>query len=299
MPSVSTWDRDDLRVVQEAPSDLIFAKINRWLFSDSIMLLRPSRIRNLVVGFLFLHLGSLAAQTGSSSSLHATFSPQPEYPEEARRHHLEGHGTFILTIEPDGPVSSVNAAEGIGAPLLDKAAIAAFLRWQFPPQTESHKVRVPLTFTLNKNEPDEGSFPAKTDKTIGDFDVAHSANPTSLVFEIIHFASFMLPNILLLAASIILLCKNPRLTGLFHLAFTSSWFLVDLFDAGLSSPLVFGRLGATLASFHQSGTIHLGSTSLLTFRLWCSILNQLFLIVFTVLLLFYALRRNDVPRNVS
>ncbi len=61
-----------------------------------------------------------------------TSTPQPDYPYEARRHWIEGHGLFVLRVQiRTGLVKTVMVERSTGSPLLDNAAVAALKRWRF------------------------------------------------------------------------------------------------------------------------------------------------------------------------
>ena len=75
------------------------------------------------------------------------YAPRPEYPSEARVHYLQGSGSFILHVRPDGTVSRVQVEDSTGAPLLDQTAIAAYSKWRFKPGRVK-AVRVPVSFTM-------------------------------------------------------------------------------------------------------------------------------------------------------
>src|SRR5262249_11794346 len=78
----------------------------------------------------------------------AVFAPKPEYPYEARRHHLTGSGLLILHINQAGEVSSIDLAKSTGHKILDDAMIRAFQQWRFIPG-KFIKVRVPFRYTMN------------------------------------------------------------------------------------------------------------------------------------------------------
>ncbi|TMP93686.1 MAG: energy transducer TonB [Verrucomicrobia bacterium] len=75
------------------------------------------------------------------------YAPRPEYPYEARLHYLQGSGSFILRVRPDGTVARVDVEDSTGAPLLDQTAIAAYSKWRFKPGRVK-AVRVPVSFTM-------------------------------------------------------------------------------------------------------------------------------------------------------
>lgn len=75
------------------------------------------------------------------------YAPRPEYPYKSRAHLSQGRGTFILRVRPDGSVARVDVEDSTGAPLLDRAAIAAYSRWRFKPGRVT-AVRIPTDFTM-------------------------------------------------------------------------------------------------------------------------------------------------------
>ncbi len=79
----------------------------------------------------------------------AVYAPRPNYPYEARAHHLQGSGVAILKIDPaTGNVTNAEMAASTSIPILDDAATSTFRRWRFKPGTVS-KVRIPITFSLS------------------------------------------------------------------------------------------------------------------------------------------------------
>jgi TonB family protein len=79
----------------------------------------------------------------------AVNAPRPNYPYEARAHHLQGSGIAILTVDPaTGNVTNVVMRASTGVPSLDDAAISTFRRWRFKPGIVT-KVRVPINFVLS------------------------------------------------------------------------------------------------------------------------------------------------------
>jgi TonB family protein len=56
---------------------------------------------------------------------------EPEYPQSAREHNIEGNVTARLTIATDGTVSNVEITGG--PPELVDAAVKAFQQWRYKP----------------------------------------------------------------------------------------------------------------------------------------------------------------------
>jgi TonB family protein len=87
------------------------------------------------------------ALSHSEAKALAIFAPQPEYPAEARRHHITGNGVCMLTIDASGNVTDATMVQSIGSSILDNAALSAFRRWRFKPGTDS-KIKIPINFTM-------------------------------------------------------------------------------------------------------------------------------------------------------
>jgi periplasmic protein TonB len=86
--------------------------------------------------------------TASQGKALAVSAPRPEYPYEARSHHITGSGVCVVTVDTGtGSVTDATMAQSIGNPILDNSAVSAFRRWRFKPGTVS-KVRIPITFTM-------------------------------------------------------------------------------------------------------------------------------------------------------
>ena len=75
------------------------------------------------------------------------FKPRIQYPYEARRSKITGSGTIVVSVGPDGSVTSATMGASTGSPILDNAATSAFRSARFKPGTVP-KVRIPITFTL-------------------------------------------------------------------------------------------------------------------------------------------------------
>jgi protein TonB len=77
-------------------------------------------------------------------------APAPEYPPEALKRHLTGHGVFNLKIGPKNyTVSQVTVLQSTGHKILDDAAIQALSRWRGRPSelmSRTDHVHVPVTF---------------------------------------------------------------------------------------------------------------------------------------------------------
>ena len=75
------------------------------------------------------------------------FKPTVVYPYEARRMRATGSGVIIVSVSPDGSVTSATMGKSTGSPILDNAATSTFRSARFKPGTVP-KVRIPITFTL-------------------------------------------------------------------------------------------------------------------------------------------------------
>jgi TonB family protein len=99
------------------------------------------------LSLLFITHVSVADPIAKPRKEDVIYAPRPEYPYNARVHYLQGSGSFILHVRPDGTVSRVEVEDSTGAPLLDQTAIAAYSKWRFKPGRVK-AVRVPVSFTI-------------------------------------------------------------------------------------------------------------------------------------------------------
>jgi TonB family protein len=87
--------------------------------------------------------------SASSAKANAVFAPRPDYPYEARSRKLTGSGTCVVTIDPaTGNVTDATMAQSIGSPILDNAAISAFRRWRFKPNSPFARAKIPVTYNM-------------------------------------------------------------------------------------------------------------------------------------------------------
>ena len=103
--------------------------------------------------FLIVCLAILACTTRAGSvpevnMRDVVYAPRPNYPFDARRRNLQGSGRFILHVKADGTVERVNVEDSTGAPLLDKTAIGAYLKWRFKPG-KARTVGATIHFTMS------------------------------------------------------------------------------------------------------------------------------------------------------
>jgi TonB family protein len=111
-----------------------------------------------------LMLAASVALADSRSKRHREdliYGPPPEYPYKARLHNLQGSGSFILRVRPDGTVSRVEIEDSTGAPLLDQTVIATYSKWRFKPG-KVKAVRVPVNFTMMPYPYKPGYVPPKS-----------------------------------------------------------------------------------------------------------------------------------------
>lgn len=70
----------------------------------------------------------------------------PEYPPEARRSRITGHGILFGQVDyKTGAVKSVRMEKSTGSTILDQAALNAFRQWRFKPGT-IRQFRTPILF---------------------------------------------------------------------------------------------------------------------------------------------------------
>jgi len=75
-------------------------------------------------------------------------APRPDYPYEARSHHITGNGIAIISVDPNtGFTINVTMEQSISHSILDNSTVSAFRRWRFKPGSPS-RVWIPITFLL-------------------------------------------------------------------------------------------------------------------------------------------------------
>jgi TonB family protein len=120
-------------------------------------------MKRFLVGVVFIFAASvtLADSISKLRREDLIYGPSPEYPYKARLHYLQGSGSFILRVRPDGTVARVEVEDSTGAPLLDQTVIAAYSKWRFKPGRVK-AVRVPVNFTMMPYPYTPGYVPPKS-----------------------------------------------------------------------------------------------------------------------------------------
>jgi TonB family protein len=82
-------------------------------------------------------------------------TPQPEYPEAARRNGTEGRVLLRVLVDEEGRSKAVEISLSSGSRLLDQAAAEAVKRWRFSPARYGDSptpswVRIPVDFRLKE-----------------------------------------------------------------------------------------------------------------------------------------------------
>jgi TonB family protein len=80
---------------------------------------------------------------------HATYAPDPKYPEKARKAHDRGVVLVDLVVGTDGLTRDVKIAHSV-TPALDQAAIDTVKQWKFTPAAkDGHPVAVQITVEVS------------------------------------------------------------------------------------------------------------------------------------------------------
>lgn len=89
---------------------------------------------------------ALCAGTASADNIHRAVVSRvnPVFPELARRMHLSGKVVLLVTIQPDGSVSSTKVESGHA--LLAPAAQDAVSRWRFSPNSSVSESEIEVNF---------------------------------------------------------------------------------------------------------------------------------------------------------
>ena len=95
--------------------------------------------------------GGIFRVGGGVSPPKATFAPDPEYSEEARKAKYQGTVVLFLIVGPDGRPRDIRVARSLGMGL-DEKAIEAVRRWRFEPaQKDGRAVAVQINVEVNFN----------------------------------------------------------------------------------------------------------------------------------------------------
>jgi protein TonB len=88
---------------------------------------------------------------GSVKAPHATYAPDPKFPEKERSARRRGRGTVLLwlVVNSDGLPGIIKVSRKL-SPEFDKAAIDAVKKWKFSPATQDGKpVAVEINVEVN------------------------------------------------------------------------------------------------------------------------------------------------------
>ena len=102
--------------------------------------------------------GSGTAQAGAPlTQARYRETPQPRYPDSARRDGKEGRVLLRVLIDEEGRTKVIEVNTSSGHEMLDQAAIAALKKWRFVPARASGKpvetwVKVPIEFQLSNSQ---------------------------------------------------------------------------------------------------------------------------------------------------
>lgn len=114
------------------------------------------RILVIILAAFFV-LGTLTSQARStqsvneqqpaqSSSRKPKSNPPPEYPELARKMNITGTARVLLTVMPDGSVTTVK--ELGGNPVLVAALVKAVKKWKYEASDHENEIEVKFEFTM-------------------------------------------------------------------------------------------------------------------------------------------------------
>jgi TonB family protein len=99
--------------------------------------------------------GSGAGQAGANiTQVRYRDTPQPQYPDSARREGKQGRVLLRVLVDADGRTKSIEINTSSGDDTLDRAAIEALKKWRFVPARAGTKpietwVKVPIEFQLS------------------------------------------------------------------------------------------------------------------------------------------------------
>lgn len=110
--------------------------------------MNPVFYRKASAAFLALAIIVLAALPTCALERKVQRRVPPNYPELARRMHIEGSVRVEATVAPDGQVTSTKAVSG--NPLLKSAAAQAIRKWKFVPEGNGSTENVEVDFRLGQ-----------------------------------------------------------------------------------------------------------------------------------------------------
>lgn len=106
-------------------------------------LLLPRKAPAILLALAF----AWTALSASAASRRVQRRVTPQYPELARRMHVEGAVRVEATVAPDGDVTSAKALNG--NTLLQSAAVQAIRRWKFAAESARSTENVVVNFRLD------------------------------------------------------------------------------------------------------------------------------------------------------
>lgn len=85
-------------------------------------------------------------------------TPQPQYPDSARREGKEGRVLLRVLVDEEGRTKAIEVNQSSGHDMLDRAATEAIKKWRFVPARAGGKpietwVKVPIEFQLSNAKP--------------------------------------------------------------------------------------------------------------------------------------------------
>jgi len=104
--------------------------------------------------------GGIAGGQGGKALIQARYreTPQPHYPDSARREGKEGRVLLRVLVDEEGRTKAIEINISSGHDLLDRAATEAIKKWRFVPARAGGKaietwVKVPIEFQLSNAKP--------------------------------------------------------------------------------------------------------------------------------------------------
>lgn len=104
--------------------------------------------------------GGIAGGQGGKALTQARYreTPQPHYPDSARREGKEGRVLLRVLVDEEGRTKAIEINNSSGYDLLDQAATEAIKKWRFVPARVGGKpietwVKVPIEFQLSNAKP--------------------------------------------------------------------------------------------------------------------------------------------------